>query len=101
VILVAENVADTRDRSPRDMRFAFFQLLGKTAAGFGEDLEVAFNELSCTPVHAKLTEIVTRRVRLDVCDGLEDVTNVDFSIRRLFPLREPPDPGLRDRVPAL
>src|SRR5205807_6894672 len=73
VVIVAENVADTGDRAPRDMCFAFFQLFWKAATGFRQDLKVSFNELSCTPVYSKFAEIVTCRVGLDVCDGLEDV----------------------------
>ncbi len=68
MVIVPQNVADARDRSPRDVRFLLFQLRGKSAAGFGKNLEISFNKLSRTPVRAKFLEVIPGSVRLDVGD---------------------------------
>ena len=80
MVIVPQNIADAGDCSPRNLRFVFLELSGKAAAGFRKNLEVSFNQLSRAPVRAKLLEVIPHGVRLDVVNGLEDVTDVDCSV---------------------
>jgi hypothetical protein len=80
VIVVPENVADAGNCSPRDVRLVLLKLIGETAACFGKNLEVSFNKLPSASIRTKLLEVIPCGVRLDVGDGIEDVTDVDSRV---------------------
>jgi hypothetical protein len=62
------------------VRLVFLELLGETAACFGKYLEISLNKLPGAPIRTKHLEVISCRVRLDVGDGIEDVTNVDSRV---------------------
>lgn len=96
MVIVPQNVADAGDCTPRDVRLIFLQLLGKAAAGLGQNLEISFNKLPRAPVRAKLLEVIPRRIRLDVRNGLENVMDIDSPSEHGFGLATDtiPDGGI-------
>ena len=77
VVIVPENIADTGDCAPGDVRFINLKLLGKAAAGFRSNLKISFDKLPSTPTRAKPLEVIPCNIRLDVGDSLEHVTDID------------------------
>src|SRR5580698_6083544 len=80
VVIVPENVANAGDCSPWDVRLEFLEFFWETTACFGKNLEVSFDKLPRTPIRTKLLEVIPCSVRLDVSDGVEDVTDIDCRI---------------------
>ena len=76
-----QDVADTGDCPPGDLRFPILVFVGKSATGFRQDLKISLYKLSGTPIRAKPLEVIPRNIRLDIGDSLENVTDID---RRVF-----------------
>src|SRR3984885_7995489 len=81
VVIVPQNVTDTGDCAPRDLRFSILVLIGKAPASFRQDLKISLYKLPGPPIPAKPLEVTPRNIRLDIAYRLENVTDVD---RRVF-----------------
>jgi hypothetical protein len=56
LVLAPEDISDTGDLWPRDLRVPGLQFAGKMPACFGNDLNAAFNESTLSPIGSKNSE---------------------------------------------
>ncbi|HEX7200842.1 MAG TPA: hypothetical protein VF213_15260, partial [Dongiaceae bacterium] len=77
---MAQDVADSGDLAPRDIRFCCLQAVRDPTACLGDDFEIALNQLTNTPVGNEPLEVQSGGISLDVGDRLENVVSLEPGI---------------------